>query len=307
MNLRISGLRRTSRIGSAGLFGYSTVIVALFLALLGPAIAPYVHAELVSSEVWAAPSEQFWLGTDRLGRDLLSRLLVGAQTTVLIAIVATAIAFTLGSALGLFSAVRGGRTDVFLGRIVDLFMAMPPLIMALLVIAGLGSTTIVLIFTMGLIEATRVFRLARAVGMELATLDYVDAARVRGESELWIIWRELLPNAAAPLAAEFGLRFYFCCPFPQRAQFPGAWRAASGRRLGQPGEGESRRPQSGLSFSDLSCRRNRPVDHRRQCSGRLQTLSGDQKRLPRARVTAASGRRPGTFLLRCSGPWSRRR
>ena len=176
---------------------------------------------LVSTEVWAPPSAQFWLGTDRLGRDLLSRLLVGAQTTVLIAMAATALAFSLGSALGFFSAVRGGRTDLVLGRIIDLFMAMPPLIMALLVIAGLGSTTIVLIFTMGLIEATRVYRLARAVGMELATLEYVDAARVRGESELWIIWRELLPNAAAPLAAEFGLRFTFAVLFLSALSFLG--------------------------------------------------------------------------------------
>ena len=184
-------------------------------------IAPYGQSELVSSHVWAAPSGEFWLGTDRLGRDLLSRILFGARTTVLIAMAATILAFTLGSAVGLHSAVRGGRTDIVLGRIVDLFMAIPPLIMALLVIAGLGTSTLILIATMGLIEATRVFRLARAVGMEITTLEYVDAARVRGESDLWIMTREILPNAIPPLAAEFGLRFTFAVLFLSALSFLG--------------------------------------------------------------------------------------
>ncbi len=208
-------------VGAAGWFGYATLVVALILGLFGPWLAPYGHAELVSDQVWAPPSSEFWLGTDRLGRDMLSRTLVGAQTTILISVAATILAFSLGTSVGLYSAVRGGLTDIVTGRIVDLFMAIPPLIMALLVIAGLGSTTLILICTMGLIEATRVFRLARAIGMEVASMEYVDAAKVRGENDLWIILREILPNAMPPLAAEFGLRFTFAVLFLSALSFLG--------------------------------------------------------------------------------------
>jgi peptide/nickel transport system permease protein len=100
-------------------------------------------------------------------------------------------------------------------------MAIPPLIMALIVIAGLGSSIPVLICTMGFIEATRVFRLARAVGMEIAAFDYVDVARARGESAWWIMRREILPNTVAPLAAELGLRFTFAILFLSALSFLG--------------------------------------------------------------------------------------
>ena len=209
------------KIGAAGLFGYTTVIVALIVGAFGPLLAPYGHAELAGDQIWATPSWDHWLGTDRLGRDMLSRVLTGAQTTILISMAATILAFTLGTSVGLYSAVRGGMTDIVLGRVVDLFMAIPPLIMALLVIAGLGTTTVILICTMGLIEATRVFRLARAIGMEITTMEYVDAARVRGEGDLWIILREILPNAVPPLAAEFGLRFTFAVLFLSALSFLG--------------------------------------------------------------------------------------
>ena len=217
----VSSMGRLRALGGAGLFGYATIIIAVILGLFGPLLAPYGHAELVSDQVWAKPSSEFWLGTDRLGRDMLSRILVGAQTTILISMAATILAFSLGTSLGLYSAVRGGITDIALGRVVDLSMAIPPLIMALLVIAGLGSTTLILICTMGLIEATRVFRLARATGMEVATMEFVDAARVRGENDLWIILREVLPNAVPPLAAEFGLRFTFAVLFLSALSFLG--------------------------------------------------------------------------------------
>ena len=205
----------------SAIVGYCLVGVAIIVGICGPLLAPYGHAELVSNDLWAPPSAEFWLGTDRLGRDMLSRLLVGAQTTILIAAAATLLAFTLGTSIGLFSAVRGGTTDIVLGRIIDLFMAIPPLIMALLVISGLGTSTWILICTMGLIEATRVFRLARAIGMEITTMEYVDAARVRGETDMWIILREILPNAVSPLAAEFGLRFTFAVLFLSALSFLG--------------------------------------------------------------------------------------
>lgn len=197
------------------------LVIILLIAILGPVISPYSPSAMVGEDIWEGPSGSHLLGTDMLGRDMLSRMIYGARLTIFIALAATVIAFTLGTLLGFLAAVSSRNIDNFLGRIIDLFMAIPPLIMALLVIAGLGSSIPVLIFTMGFIESTRVFRLARAVGMEIAAFDYVDVARARGESPWWIMWREILPNTIAPLVAELGLRFTFAILFLSALSFLG--------------------------------------------------------------------------------------
>ena len=203
------------------LIGGGILLFFLLMAVLGPILSPYSPSAMVGEDVWETPSSSHWFGTDKLGRDMLARMLYGARMTISIAMAATLIAFTFGTLLGFLAAVSSGMIDNVLGRIIDLFMAIPPLIMALIVIAGLGSSIPVLIFTMGFIEATRVFRLARAVGMEIAAFDYVDVARARGESAWWIMRREILPNAVAPLAAELGLRFTFAILFLSALSFLG--------------------------------------------------------------------------------------
>ena len=194
---------------------------AVFLAaIFAPLIAPYGMAEIVGG-VWDPASGAHLLGTDAIGRDLLSRMIFGGQTTIFVASAATVLSFTLGSVLGFTAAVAGGGTDQGLSRLVDLVMAIPALILALVILSVLPVTLTVLILVMGLLDATRVFRLARAVAVDITVMDYVEAARLRGEGWAWIIFREILPNALSPLVAELGLRFIFAVLFISTLSFLG--------------------------------------------------------------------------------------
>ncbi|MEH6578379.1 MAG: ABC transporter permease [Amphritea sp.] len=189
-------------------------------ALFAPWVAPYGPVEIVG-EVWEPMSAQFWLGTDQLGRDLLTRLIYGARNTFFVAGAATLISFFMGSFFGFLAAVQGGRVDQLLSRLNDLMMAIPTLIFALVVLSVLPSNMITLILVMGVLDSTRVFRLSRAVAVDITVLDFVEAAKLRGEKTLWIIFREILPNALTPLFAEFGLRFAFAVLFLSTLSFLG--------------------------------------------------------------------------------------
>jgi peptide/nickel transport system permease protein len=192
----------------------------LFLALFAQWVAPYDVFEVVGG-VWEPASAQFWLGTDNLGRDLLSRLIWGAQTTILIAAAATFLSFAMGVMLGFLAAVLMGWTDQILSRLNDLLMAIPTLIFALVVLSVLPSELYILILVMAVLDATRVFRLSRSVAADIAVMDFVEAARLRGEGWGWIIFREILPNALSPLLAELGLRFAFAILFLSALSFLG--------------------------------------------------------------------------------------
>ncbi|NAZ36545.1 ABC transporter permease [Rubellimicrobium sp. CFH 75288] len=189
-------------------FGMAVILVYALVGLFAPWIAPFSERQVVGGQYlpWSA---EHWLGTDHLGRDLFSRLVYGARNTVGIALVTTMLAFGVGTSLGLLAAAVGGWLDGVLSRIVDVLMAIPALIFALLLLTLLGPSIPNMIIVIALIDSTRVFRLARAVAMDIVVMDYVEAARLRGEGLLRIIGREVLPNAAAPLIAEFGLRFCF--------------------------------------------------------------------------------------------------
>jgi len=189
-------------------------------AIFAPLLAPYGVAEVVG-DVWEPSSAEFLLGTDNIGRDLLSRMIYGGRTTIFIATAATIISFTLGSILGFFAAVAGGWIDQLLSRFVDLVMSIPTLIFALVVLSVMPVTVPVLILVMGLLDSTRVYRLARAVAVDIEVMDYVEAARLRGEKTAWIIFREILPNALSPLVAEMGLRFIFMVLFVSTLSFLG--------------------------------------------------------------------------------------
>ncbi|GAA6195509.1 ABC transporter permease [Pseudophaeobacter arcticus] len=203
-------------------------------AIFAPLIAPYGMAEVVG-DVWEpsrveimlgiAPDgvteANYWLGTDNIGRDLLSRMIYGGRTTIFIATAATILSFTLGSTLGFFAAVAGDWVDQGLSRFVDLVMSIPTLIFALVVLSVMPVTVPVLILVMGLLDSTRVYRLARAVAVDIEVMDYVEAARLRGEKTAWIIFREILPNALSPLVAEMGLRFIFMVLFVSTLSFLG--------------------------------------------------------------------------------------
>ncbi|HBD89612.1 MAG: ABC transporter permease [Rhodobacteraceae bacterium GWE1_64_9] len=208
------------RIPLAALLGLIFTGAYFAAALFAPLIAPYGMAEVVGDS-WEPSSASHWLGTDSIGRDLLSRMIWGGRTTIFVAVCATLLSFGLGSTLGFFAAVKGGWVDQVLSRTVDLMMSIPSLISALVVLSVMPVTLPVLILVMGILDSTRVYRLARAVAVDIAVMDYVEAARLRGEKQAWIIFREILPNALSPLVAEMGLRFIFAVLFISTLSFLG--------------------------------------------------------------------------------------
>ena len=201
-------------------FGLVVILFYVLVAVNAPIIAPFTETEVVGSE-YEAWGGQFLLGTDNLGRDMFTRLVYGARNTIGIAFLATCLAFFIGAFGGFMAAAMGGWVDMFLGRAVDVLMAIPSLIFALLLLTILGTSIPVLIVIIAVLDSTRVFRLARAVGMNIVVMDFVEVARLRGEGLWWVIWREVLPNAMPPLVAEFGLRFCFVFLFLSALSFLG--------------------------------------------------------------------------------------
>lgn len=197
------------------------LLFSLFIVVFAPWIAPYPEYEILTDESFALSSEQMWLGSDFLGRDVLSRLLHGARVTFSVSFAIALMAFFIGCSFGFLAAVKRGLFDSVLSRIVDVLISFPAIMVALIVISGLGSSITVLIVTVALIDATRVFRVARALGMDIVVQDYIEAATVRGEKLGWIMWHEILPNALAPLAAEFGIRFTYAILFISALSFLG--------------------------------------------------------------------------------------
>ena len=201
-------------------FGIVVILIFSVISIFAPLIAPYGETEIIgkSYELW---SDKHFLGTDNLGRDMLSRLIFGARNTIGMALLTTFLAFLIGSITGMIAAVIGGWIDQIFGRIVDVLMSIPSLIFALLILSFFGTSVTYLIGTIAILEATRVFRLARATGMNVAVMDFVEVAKLRGEKLGWIIRKEILPNITAPLLAEFGLRFCFVFLFISALSFLG--------------------------------------------------------------------------------------
>jgi len=200
--------------------GMLMVLINVFAAIMAPLICPYAETEVVG-DVWLMPNADNWLGTDHLGRDLFTRLVYGARNTIAIAFITTILSFIVGSILGFFAATLGGWTDLSISRVVDILMAFPTLIFALMVLSVVGTGTASLIIVIALLDSTRVFRLSRAVAMDIAVMEYVEAARLRGERIWWLMRHEILPNAMPPLVAEFGLRFCFVFLFIASLSFLG--------------------------------------------------------------------------------------
>ena len=211
------GLRR---IPASALIGLVLTAAMVLTAVLAPWIAPFGNADVVG-DVWGPMTAKHWLGTDNLGRDLLTRMIYGARITLVIAGLATVLSFTMGATLGFTAAVMGGWFDQWLSRGVDLLMAIPTLIFALVVLSVLPSSVTMLVLILGILDATRVFRLSRAVAADINVMEFVEAARLRGEKTPWIVFREILPNALTPLISELGLRFIFAVLFLSALSFLG--------------------------------------------------------------------------------------
>ncbi len=189
-------------------FGMMVILVYVIAAVFAPVIAPFGEAEIVGA-AYAPADDKLLLGGDQLGRDMFSRIVYGARNTVGIAFATTMLAFVAGTILGLVAATLGGWADQVLGRVVDTVMAIPQLVFALLLLTIFGASVTSLVLVIGFLYTPLVFRLARAVAANIVVMDYIEAAKLRGESTWYLIAKEILPNATAPLIAEFGLRFCF--------------------------------------------------------------------------------------------------
>jgi peptide/nickel transport system permease protein len=216
----MSLLTQLARAPLSAKFGLLIIVLYVLVALFAPVLAPYGETQVVG-DGFAPWSGQFLLGTDNLGRDMFSRLVYGARNTLGIAFLTTVLAFLLGGLSGLVAAIKGGWVDQGLSRVVDILMAIPQLIFALLILSVVGTNATSLVLVIALLDSTRVFRLSRAVAMTVVVQDFVEAARLRGEGLWWLVTREVLPNAAAPLIAEFGLRFCFVFLFVSALSFLG--------------------------------------------------------------------------------------
>ncbi len=203
------------------LFGLLVIITILLAGLFAPWLAPYGETQVVGPPSLPVGDDEFFFGTDEIGRDMFSRIIYGARNTVGIAFLTTALAFSLGAVLGLLAAVKGRWVDQVLGRLVDILMAIPPLIFALLILTITGTSIMNMVLVIAVLDSTRVFRITRASAMNIGVMEFVEAARLRGEGLWWIIRHEILPNITAPLAAEFGLRFCFVFLFISALSFLG--------------------------------------------------------------------------------------
>ena len=189
-------------------FGMAVIALFVIVSLFTPWLAPFPESANVGG-TWDEPSMTMWFGGDQIGRDMLTRMMYGARMTIGVALAITSLSFLIGILSGFVSAVVGSWVDIFFSRLVDVMLSIPGLIFALIILGVFGSSIPVLILTIAVLDSTRVFRLARALGINLTVMEYVEAARLRGEGLWWVITREILPNAWAPLVSEFGLRFCF--------------------------------------------------------------------------------------------------
>ncbi|EXS71510.1 ABC transporter permease [Sphingobium sp. Ant17] len=204
-----SVLKRAKALPLSGKIGLALVIFWLAVALFGPMLAPYPIGAFVAYDVFDGQSAAHWLGSDYLGRDVLSRLLSGARYTVGLAAAAALLASSTGTALALTAAVGGAKVDEPLSRFMDMLISIPSKIFSLVLVAAFGSSLGLLLLIAAFTYVPGNYRIARALAVNLAQMDYVQVAKARGEGRFHIAIAEILPNMIHPLLADFGLRFVF--------------------------------------------------------------------------------------------------
>ena len=195
--------------GITGLVGLAVLAFWLLAALFGPLLLPQGRSAAGGSAVFAPISAMHWLGTDYLGRDMLARVIDGARYTVGVAFVATLLASGTGTTLALLAAASGRWIDSALSRTLDTLTAIPSKMFALIIVAGFGSSVVVLVATAAVIYVPGAYRIARSLAVNINALDYVTVARTRGEGTLYVMLREILPNIIGPMLSDLGLRFVY--------------------------------------------------------------------------------------------------
>lgn len=203
---RMMNFIRVKRISPVFIVGSVILVAFLVVGIFAPIIAPYDPEEMHYNHVKEKPSRMFLLGTDRFGRDVLSRVIIGTRTTLLIAVSSVSLALVLGIVVGMVSAYYGGWIDNLMMRINDIFISFPTLVFAMLIIGVFGSGIVNGIIAIGIIYAPRVARVVRSATLNIINLEYIDAAKVRGESSIYIIFREILPNIWPTIIVEGSIR-----------------------------------------------------------------------------------------------------
>ena len=191
----------------SGLVGLILVAFHVLLAIVSPAITPYDCKEMSAQLVLNGPSFEHWFGTDNLGRDVFTRTMLGGRQALLVTTIGTAFAITWGGLLGILLGLVGGRLDELLMRLVDAFLCLPWILVLLLIVVIVGFGPSVMILTLGFFFGVPVIRMARAATHDVVALDFVTAARARGESRSTIVGRELLPNVLDVLLVEGAMRW----------------------------------------------------------------------------------------------------
>ncbi|MCZ4429975.1 ABC transporter permease [Agrobacterium sp. SOY23] len=213
MTDHIKTYQGTSRLGykinAVGVFGFLVIFLWAMVAIFAPYLIPHPVGEIVDFDYFGPMTSDLWLGSDYLGRDVFSRILMGARFTVGISLAAVTIACVSGVVLGMCAAVIGGWFDAALSRFLDAVNSIPSKLFGLVVVAAVGSSIPVLIITLSVIYTPGAYRFARALAVNVNTMDFVTVARVRGESLLYLIGSEILPNIIRPVLADLGVRFVF--------------------------------------------------------------------------------------------------
>jgi peptide/nickel transport system permease protein len=204
-----------------GRVGVALGIVMLAIIFLGPLVAPYDPTQIGTGKPLLGPSSEHLLGTDNLGRDVFSRFLYGGRTVLLVPLAAVLLTVLVGALPGMLAAYRGGSIDMLVTRVFDLLLTLPPLLVVLVIVSGAGTSSLVLIVSVGLIYAPRVGRIARGATQAVITTEYVQAAEARGERTLSILVREIAPNISGPLIADLALRLTYAVIFVATLNFLG--------------------------------------------------------------------------------------
>lgn len=194
---------------TVGVIAASVVAFWAVIAVLGPVLSPYPPGKIVDFDYYGPMSSALWMGSDYLGRDMFSRILLGARYTVGISLAAVILACFSGVVLGMMAAVIGGWLDTVLSRTLDALSAIPSKMFGLVMVAAIGSSIPVLIVLLGVIYTPGAYRFARALAVNINTMDYITVARARGEKTGYLIVHEILPNITGPVLADLGLRFVF--------------------------------------------------------------------------------------------------
>jgi peptide/nickel transport system permease protein len=252
-----------------GLVGLAVVAIWLIVALIGPRLAPYEVGNIVDTDVFGAMSDRFLLGTDYLGRDMLSRILYGARYTIGVALAATVLACLAGTTLGMAAAAAGGWTDALMSRAIDALISIPGKMFALVVISAFGSSIPVLIIIAAVIYTPGSYRITRSLAVNVNAMDFVQVARARGERTLYIVREEILPNVVGPVLADIGLRFVYVVLLLSGLSFLGLgiqppnadWGSLVRENIGGLGEGAPAVIMPALAIATLTIAVNLLIDN----------------------------------------------